>query len=263
MKRFIVGVCVLIVVTTAASFGQSKVNDWKGFYVGANVGGAFGGSNARTTTIDPPGGYFGASDIPQIAAAGKQDIGLDGFTGGVQLGYNATAGKTFLIGAEFDFGGLNLESTKTAGAVYDCCAPASFSVTQKVGAGWLLTVRPRVGITVRKALVYGTGGLAVTNIHDRVLFIDNDTNALEGGGRNENKAGWTVGGGVEYQVKSHWSVKGEYLYAEFGKVSATSTNLVTNDGTSSDVAFPQNVFTHSADLHANISRAGINYRFGK
>ena len=260
MKRFIVGVCVLIVVTTAASFGQSKVEDWKGFYAGANVGGAFGGSNARTSTVFSPTGYFATTSIPAIAAAGKRDIGLDGFTGGVQLGYNATAGKTFLIGAEFDFGGLNLESTKTAGAVYDCCAPSNFSITQKVSSAWLLTVRPRIGITVRKALVYGTGGLAVTNLHDRVLFIDNDFSALEGGGRNENKAGWTVGGGVEYQVKSHWSLKGEYLYAEFGRVSSTSTNLIS---TFPPGTFPENVFTHSADLHANIIRAGINYRFGK
>ena len=260
MKRSIVGVCVLVVLMTAASFGQSKVEDWKGFYAGANVGGAFGGSNARTSTVFSPTGYFATTSIPAIAAAGKRDIGLDGFTGGVQLGYNATAGKTFLIGGEFDFGGLNLESTKTSGADYPCCAPTNFKITQKVSSAWLLTVRPRIGITVRKALVYGTGGLAVTNLHDRVLFTDTFADALEGGGKNENKAGWTVGGGVEYQVKSHWSLKGEYLYAEFGKVSSTSTNLQAFSG---PIFFPTNVFTHSADLHANIIRAGLNYRFGK
>jgi outer membrane immunogenic protein len=263
VKRFIVGVCVLVVLTTAASFGQSKVDDWKGFYAGANVGGAFGGSNVRTTTVlDPTAGYFVDTDIPQIAAAGKHDVGLDGFTGGVQLGYNATAGKTFLIGAEFDFGGMNLESTKTDGAVYICCPPASFSITQKVGASWLMTARPRIGITHGKALIYGTGGLAVTNIHDKVLFTDNDANALEGGGRNENKIGWTVGGGVEYQIKAHWSLKGEYLYVNFGRVSSTSTNLIaTPGGVTPPTSFPTNVFTHSADLHANIIRAGLNYRF--
>ena len=258
MKRFIVGICVLVVFLAATSFGQSKADDWKGFYAGANVGGVFGSSNARTTTVLDPAGYFVASDIPQIAAAGKHDIGLDGFTGGVQLGYNSTAAKTFLIGVEVDFGGMNLESTKTDGAVYVCCAPASFSITQKVGSSWLFTARPRIGITHGKALVYGTGGLAVTNIHDRVLFTDNDFSALEGGGRNENKLGWTVGGGVEYQVKSHWSVKGEYLYAKFGRVSSTSTNLIS---TQPPGTFPTNVFTHSADLHANIIRAGLNYRF--
>jgi outer membrane immunogenic protein len=261
VKRAIFGICVLVTCMTVASFGQSKAEDWKGFYAGANVGGAFGGSNARTTTVFDPSGYFFASDIPQIAAAGKHDIGLDGFTGGVQIGYNATAGKTFMIGGEFDFGGLNLESTKTDGAVYASTPPASFSITQKVSSAWLLTARPRIGITHGKALIYGTGGLAVTNIHDRVLFTDNDENALEGGGRNENKAGWVAGAGIEYQVKSHWSLKGEYLYAKFGKVSATSTNLIATASGGAATSFPTNVFTHSADLHANIIRVGLNYRF--
>ena len=261
MNRFFWGICVLVTCVTVASFGQTKADDWKGFYAGANVGGAFGGSNARTSTVfSSTGGYFASSSVPAIAAAGKKDIGLDGFTGGAQIGYNTTVGKTFLIGAEVDFGGMNLESTKTSGADYPCCAGTSFKITQKVSSSWLLTARPRIGITHGKALIYGTAGLAATNLHDRVLFTDTFADALEGGGRNKNKAGWTVGGGVEYQVKSHWSVKGEYLYAEFGKVSATSTNLIaTPFGVLG--SFPNNVFTHSADLHANIIRAGLNYRF--
>jgi outer membrane immunogenic protein len=261
VKRAILGICVLVTCMTVASFGQSKAEDWKGFYAGANVGGAFGGSNARTTTVFDPAGYFASDSVDAIAAAGKQDVGLDGFTGGVQIGYNATAGKTFMIGGEFDFGGLNLESTKTSGADYPCCAPTAFKITQKVSSAWLLTARPRIGITHGKALIYGTGGLAVTNIHDRVLFTDTFANALEGGGGNENKAGWVAGAGIEYQVKSHWSVKGEYLYAEFGKVSATSTNLIATASGGAATSFPTNVFTHSADLHANIIRAGLNYRF--
>jgi len=259
VKRFLVGICVLVVILGATSFGQTKADDWKGFYFGANVGGAFGGSNARTTTGVDPAGYFSSTSVPAIAAAGNQHVGLDVFTGGAQIGYNATIGRSFLIGAEFDFGGLNLESTKTSGADYPCCAGTGFTITQKVSSAWLLTARPRIGITHGKALIYGTAGLAATNIHDRVLFTDTFDMALEGGGRNENKAGWAVGGGVEYQVKSHWSVKGEYLYAEFGKVSSTSTNLITQ----TFGAFPTSVFTHSADLHANIIRAGLNYRFAK
>jgi outer membrane immunogenic protein len=260
MKRFILGICVLVCMLGASSFGQNRGDDWKGFYAGANVGGAFGGANARTTTVFDSAGYFATDSIPAIATAGKHDIGLDGFTGGVQLGYNATVGKTFLLGGEFDFGGLALESTKTDGATYPCCAPTSFSITQKVSSSWLLTARPRIGITYNKALIYGTGGLAVTNIHDRVLFTDNFANALEGGGRNENKTGWTVGGGLEYKANEHWSLKGEYLYVGFGRIASTSTNLIATFGPT-PTSFPTNVFTHSTDLHANIIRAGINYHF--
>jgi outer membrane immunogenic protein len=54
----------------------------------------------------------------------------------------------------------------------------------------------------------------------------------------------------------NWSVKAEYLYANFGTVSATSTNLTTTIG-----AFPASASTHSLDLKANIARVALNYRF--
>jgi acyl-coenzyme A synthetase/AMP-(fatty) acid ligase len=36
------------------------------------------------------------------------------------------------------------------------------------------------------------------------------------------EAGWTVGGGLEWGLNEHWSVKGEYLYIDFGKVTHKS-----------------------------------------
>jgi outer membrane immunogenic protein len=53
-------------------------------------------------------------------------------------------------------------------------------------------------------------------------------------------------------------VKGEFLHADFGSESATSTNLT--EGTPL-VAEPTNVFTHTANLTANVYRFGLNYRF--
>jgi outer membrane immunogenic protein len=50
-----------------------------------------------------------------------------------------------------------------------------------------------------------------------------------------------------------WSVKAEYLYVDFGDVSSTSAVAETTGGAST--------LNHSADLTANIVRAGINYRF--
>jgi outer membrane immunogenic protein len=257
MKRFMLGICVLVVILSVVGFGQTKTDDWKGFYVGANLGGAFGGSTARTTTVFDSSGYFASSSVDAIAGVGQQKIDLNGFTGGGQIGYNAPVGKTFLIGGEFDFGAMNLEDSKVGTLDYPCCPGTSFTISQRVSTGWLLTARPRIGITHGKALVYGTAGLAVTNIHDQALFTDTFDSALEFGGRNENKTGWTAGGGVEFKMASHWSMKGEYLYAGFGKVSSTSTNLTTLV----EGAFPTNVFTHSADLHANIVRVGLNYKF--
>lgn len=255
VKRFILGICVLVFVLAISGFGQTTTDDWKGFYVGANLGGAFGGANARMSTVADPGGYFADSSVPAVNAVGKQDIDLSGFTGGGQVGYNGTLGK-FLVGLEADFGSMNLDDSKVGTAEYPCCAGTFFTVGQNVSTDWLLTARPRIGVTFGKALVYGTAGLAVTNIHYNGLFTDTFADALEFASASENKAGWTAGGGVELKLASHWSAKGEYLYAGFGDVTKTSTNLTTTLGD-----FPSSVFTHKTDLHSNMFRVGLNYRF--
>ena len=61
-----------------------------------------------------------------------------------------------------------------------------------------------------------------------------------------------VGGGTEVGFREHWSFKIEYFYVNFGQISANSSNLTTSQG-----AFPQNVFTHTIDLKANIARVGF------
>ena len=51
----------------------------------------------------------------------------------------------------------------------------------------------------------------------------------------------------------HWSVKAEYLFVDFGNVSAF--------GIDSGVPFPFYSFTHTVNLKLNIARLGLNYHF--
>ncbi len=89
MHKFLLS-CVMVFVLTAASFGQ----DWKGFYVGGNSGGVKGHSDAFTSTVFSPTGYFALSSVPAIAAVGHQTLSPSGFTGGGQAGYNFQTGAT-------------------------------------------------------------------------------------------------------------------------------------------------------------------------
>src|SRR5579871_3528680 len=101
-------VAVGIIVAAALVMGNSaKAQDFKGFYVGGNVGIALGKSNATTTSVDPVGGYFLASDVVAIAAAGAQKLSSSNFTGGGLGGYNAQMGN-FVFGVEGEFGRLGL-----------------------------------------------------------------------------------------------------------------------------------------------------------
>src|SRR5215470_11014162 len=66
------------------------------------------------------------------------------------------------------------------------------------------------------------------------------------------KPGWTVGAGLEARLFGNVTGKVEYLYMDFGTVSASVTNALN--------ATP---ITFSASSHVtdNIVRAGVNYKF--
>lgn len=255
-QKSIAVTCVFFLALAVAS-SANAADDFKGFYIGGNVGGANGHSDASTTTIFSPTGYFASSSVPAIATNGAQNLSSSGITGGGQAGYNFQHGA-FVLGFETDFGAMNVSASKSTTATYPCCAPTAFTVTQSISADWLFTFRPRVGFAAGPVLIYGTGGLAMTNANYQALFTDTFATAHENGGKEDHLTGWAAGAGAEFKVHRHWSVKGEYLFASFGSLSTTSNNLTAF---TPPIAFPTNTFTHTADLQAHIYRFGINFHF--
>lgn len=253
---------------TTAKAAADDTSKWKGFYIGVYGGGNFGRSDAATSTVFTTTGYFAQTSVTAINNAGIKRIKPSGFTGGGTIGYNHQSGN-FVAGVEADFGAMRANETVTSTTTYPCCSPATFTITQSMKTSWQFTARPRIGVAAGNALIYGTGGVAVTDINYQAAFSDTFGSARENGGVNKNKAGWTLGGGVEFKAGSHWSLKGEYLYADFGSVNVSSTNLNANSINfrpglsiaSPSVAYPGNVFTHSADLKVSNVRFGINYHF--
>ena len=108
-------------------------------------------------------------------------------------------------------------------------------------------------------IAYATGGLAVGAIRTAIT--------LSGVGFDANgnpfsfdapftvlkiKSGWTVGAGLEARLFGNVTGKVEYLYMDFGTVSASVTNAVN--------ATPI-TFAASSHVTDNIVRAGVNYKF--
>ncbi len=257
MNRFLKGTCALAFVLFA--LGSAKAADeFKGFYVGANAGGAFGRFDVDTSPIFSPTGYFAATSTPAITAASAQKIKPNGFTAGGQAGYNWQWGDV-VFGLETDFGKMNLSGSTTATQTYPCCAPTAFTVTQTAETSWVFTARPRVGVVFGHALFYGTAGGAVTNVKYTALFTDTFATAHESASLEDKRAGWVVGAGGGIQpLLTICRFKGEYLYSGFGTSTVTSNNLTAF---TPPIAFQTNVFTHTVSLHAKIARAGINFRF--
>jgi outer membrane immunogenic protein len=254
MKKFLMG-SMMILAFAAVTAAQTV--DWKGFYVGGSLGGALERAAATTTTIFSPIGYFAQSSIPVVATVGAQHPRATGLAGGVTAGYIGLKGM-WAYGVEIDLGAMSTNGSQTGTAPYPVLPSTTLTITQSVKTNWLLTVRPRVGVTRGKVLYYLTGGLAVTDMNYQEVFTDTFADCNENGGVKTTKVGWTAGGGIEYQAGRRWSVKAEYLYADFGTVSTTSSNLT---GFSPPAPFPTNVFTHIASLRAHVIRGGFNYRF--
>ena len=245
-------------------------NNWTGFYVGLNAGGGWGHSNDPTSaTFNPTTGYFSAAGTTAVNSAGAQSTNTSGFTGGLQAGYN-WQWANIVAGIEADFDYFGQKGSSSTSGVYPSAPSFSFTINSSASTNWLFTARPRLGMVVANNwLFYGTGGLAVTQVKANWSFTDNcnigvvctvlafapPTSASTSA--SATKAGWVVGGGVESALPGKLSLGVEYLYVNFGSISATNSNFISG---ASGGGLTQ-AFNHSADLTANIVRVRLNKQF--
>lgn len=265
MSRFQRGLMTAVTVVGLASLASAaaaqSVHNWTGFYVGGNAGYAWGSSTVSTATAGPtfPPGYFAATSITAINDAGTAKLHPKNFEGGIQAGYNWQTGP-WVLGVEVEFDSFHLSASRTVSGIYPCCAPSSYSFSQSVSTNWLFTARPRLGWATNNWLFYVTGGVAVTNLKNSNIFVDNVFNNAEIANVSKTKAGWIIGAGAETALSQNWSVRIEYLYMDFGSVAVNGALVPTPALIASGNTVP-NPFTHSASLTANVVRLGANYRF--
>lgn len=132
-----------------------------------------------------------------------------------------------------------------------------------------MTLRPRIGFTTGKALIYGTAGLAMSDIKYQMIFADAPSgvyNKLATNKIDATKAGIAAGAGAEFKISNKGSVKIDYLYTQV-KTSATSNNFTagtfnaSGDLIGNPTPFPNQVFTNQIKLKSQNLRIGFNYRF--
>ena len=204
MKKSLLGsvallaICVSVTVRAAdmpvkaPSIVPSPPYNWSGFYLGANLGGAW---------------TSGSLNIPGNNLYG----GLTEFIGGVQLGYNFQVGH-FLFGLEGDFDGATFAHPALP-------TPTLGSVSQN----WIGTVAGRVGLVEDRWLIYGKFGGGWVQSNASLNFP-----GVTWQGSNTS-SGWLAGVGVEYGFKPHWTIKLEYDQIMLGNwTSATVPPIPLN-----------------------------------
>ncbi len=183
----------------------TPIYNWTGLYLGANLGGDWVRDSATL------GGFGGDADGSTVF-------------GGLQIGYNFQTGP-WVLGLETDVGYGNSSKTIALGLL-----------NLKSEKTWAGTARARAGYAFDNILVYGTGGLAWANFKSRL-----DDNLGNSSSREKTRIGWTVGGGLEYGMSRNVSIKGEYLYSDYGH---ETTVLGTRE-----------------QLSDHLVRIGLNYKF--
>jgi outer membrane immunogenic protein len=154
---------------------------------------------------------------------------------------------------------MPVKDTASCTVGYPCCPGTGFTVSSSVDADWLLTARPRIGFAAQNWLFYATGGVAVTKIKAKWVFQDPYQPWLESASKSRNKVGWTAGVGIEVGLGNHFSIKSEYLYADFGKIS--SSGFMRNAAGVTPAFAANNPFSHSMELRTHTVRMGLNYKF--
>jgi high affinity Mn2+ porin len=217
--------------------------DTSGFYLGAHIGMASGGS---AFTATQPGGAASFSGTVDLFRPYDFFTGEGSNIGGFQFGYNAIYRSGLMLGLETDItfpgniSGLATFATPAIGtATYDDKLLMSGSV------------RGRIGYVSNHWLYYATAGFAWTE--DNLTRTQINTSPFgTPGGTIETKFparnGWTAGAGVEMPLVPHWTARVEYLYSDYGVSSVT---------------FPLAGQRFDSNLATQQWRVGLNYQLGE
>ena len=208
--------------------------NWQGFYIGIN--GGYSWMDTEVSDLDflnlgPPVRSF--------------SFDPSGPVGGGQVGYNLQPWRWLVLGVEGDAGYLGVDGRKTQPG-----SPGGLTFAE-INPGVYATARGRIGVARDCLLLYVTGGWFGSDYERRV--VDNEICSCGfplGGGRDDDfRSGYTVGGGLEWMVRPHWTVRVEYLYFNVGDGTVTAHIRQTGN------------FAFGFDDDGNIIRAGLNYKF--
>jgi len=270
MKYLVTLACAASAIAGSVASVQAGNDPWTGPYAGLQAGRTF------TDGAHFSGGGFGnsispatqnlASLLAQGATFSTDD--LEAFSGGAQLGYNFRASRTVVVGLEADISFIRSDATGSerrfpnpADGLFPTVATTSASPLEYLG-----TVRGRLGYLVSDPLlVYATAGLAYGEADSSASVTLSSpgpgTVVVPGSaafGDKSLRAGYTVGGGLEYFLEANWSLKAEGLYYDLGS-SKDSTSITLRNG--QGLFLSTTTIDKKQDNDGYVGRVGLNYHF--
>jgi outer membrane immunogenic protein len=223
--------------------------NWSGFYIGG-----FGGYKYSSVdlNLDLSGEWNGApGPRDMVESEGSGNLNNSGAELGGLVGYNYQW-NCWVLGLEVDGGYLWARDSSNSGIFF----PSQFQpvdVRSSFKTHYLVTVAPRFGYAFGRWLPYVTGGLAVGDLEyaQEIAFPGGGPTDREGASRTNTNPGWMVGGGLQYALSDHWSVRAQYQYIDLGSISFESDF----DGGGIAPAY------HHAELREHNASFAIMYKF--
>jgi outer membrane immunogenic protein len=203
---------------------------WEGIYVGVNGGEAWGRSSWCTDNLVTNCAAGPATDVSRSSA--------NGIVGGAQFGDRWQTGN-IVYGLEGMLDGMNISKT-----IADPLFAGQTLTTKFTG---VMSATGQAGLAFDRFLAYGKGGWALTELK---LQAGDPAGTVTG---TKYADGWTVGGGLEYQVMPHIILGVEYDYYRF--TPGNITNLTNSAGTTVSCAFCN--FGSSTNLQTVLARLSI------
>lgn len=192
--------------------------DWSGLYLGGQLGAAVGGDrDGLELDLNGDGDFNDLDTLGIVDAEGGDNEA--GFIGGVHVGYDKQFGSV-VLGAEADISFINADF----GSELVFNEEVILRIDQNVD--YVGTVRVRAGYAFDRALLYGTGGLAVAGVeNDFASVIDLAEAPGVGVSQTDDDTlfGYAIGGGLDYAVTDQISIGGQYLYTSFDDAEAAVT----------------------------------------
>ena len=248
--------------------------NWTGCYIGVNGGWKGGRFRDESASVPATTGTIGAGTF----TAPADRIFLDSFdansgAAGGQVGCRWQTASNWVFGLEGDADWTDLHGTvvNRAFGTGTTFVPGDSFYNR---ARWEASARGIVGRSFDKLLVYGTGGVAFTQVTMGANFIQTIGTCVGGapciypgsaGSDTQVLVGGTIGAGLAYALSKNWEIGAEYRYTRdqagdfaLGQVAAICGNV-------SNVAvvigcFNQNATGHKA-LETNEVLFKLNYRF--
>ena len=272
MKTRLIGIAAIAGLLVTPAFAAdmmtkappppAPVSPWTGFYVGVNAGAGWLNDPSFTTT---PGGTLVSAPFESSLGWGESISGSTraNFTGGGQIGYSGQLNGNWVAGFESDIQYLGASSGASNTFIASLPPQPATALTNSFSekTSWFGTVRARFGTTALNPnlLLYVTGGLAFgeeqfSGLVNAVGPVGSETFPFSS---NQFLGGYTAGGGAEWIIASHWSIKAEYLFVRLGLSDQSVRTTILNG---SDLATDAITLSVKQD-DINIARVGLNYRF--